>query len=51
MVHVISARNLPALDSNGLSDPYLEIHYGDTIQKTTVKMETLNPIWDEKFVM
>jgi len=51
LIRVIGGRNLPALDSNGLSDPYLVITYKNFKFRTQVHYETLNPIWDEKFVI
>lgn len=49
-VYVISGKNLPAADSNGLSDPYVVIHSVDgnkfRIGTTSVIKQTLNPSWD-----
>ncbi|KAH0790357.1 C2 domain containing protein [Histomonas meleagridis] len=58
-VYVSSACNLPSADSNGYSDPYVEI-WSDEIplsprddkiffKKTKVQNKTLDPVWDSKF--
>jgi Ca2+-dependent lipid-binding protein len=50
-VHVRSARGLAKMDIIGESDPYAIIQLGgcSSIFKTTVKANTLEPVWDEKF--
>ncbi|KAK1295933.1 C2 and GRAM domain-containing protein [Acorus calamus] len=48
-VRVIEARNLPAMDLNGLSDPYVRLHLGRYKFKTKVVKKSLNPCWDEEF--
>ena len=49
-VYVISAKNLPASDSNGLSDPYVILYSNDKNKfrfgRTNVANDTLNPAWD-----
>ncbi|EAX97302.1 C2 domain containing protein [Trichomonas vaginalis G3] len=49
-VYVISAKNLPAADSNGKSDPYVVIHSVDgnkfKFGQTTVQKLTCDPNWD-----
>jgi len=49
ILSIIEGRNLAPKDSNGLSDPYLKITYGENSyeQKTQVIHNTLNPIWGE----
>lgn len=42
---VIEGSNLLASDSNGLSDPYVEIEFQSNKQKTSVRERTLRPIW------
>jgi Ca2+-dependent lipid-binding protein len=46
-------RELLAKDDNGLSDPYCIFkHRLDDLQyvaKTTIKLETLSPEWEEEF--
>ncbi|KAL5972422.1 hypothetical protein ACLOJK_041676 [Asimina triloba] len=48
-VHVIEARNLPAMDLNGTSDPYVRIQLGRYRFRTKVVKKCLNPWWDEEF--
>ncbi len=43
--HLYSARSLTALDSNGLSDPYVVIRCCGNMCKFPVKKKTLNPQW------
>ncbi|KAK3280002.1 hypothetical protein CYMTET_12140 [Cymbomonas tetramitiformis] len=57
-VFVRSARNLAAMDRNGTSDPFAKITLGShngtcstTSWQTKTKLKTLNPIWNEKFVL
>lgn len=49
VVHVIEARNLLAMDLNGLSDPYVKIQLGKQRAKTKVVKKNLSPVWDEDF--
>lgn len=49
IIQVIEARNLLAMDSNGLSDPYVKVQLGRQRAKTKVVKKSLNPIWDEEF--
>lgn len=49
-VHIGEARDLPARDSNGLSDPYVHLQLGSTKYRTSVVYKSLNPKWNEKFV-
>lgn len=48
-MHVIEARNLLAMDLNGLSDPYVKLQLGKHRAKTKVVKKNLNPVWDEEF--
>jgi len=49
-VHVLEAKDLPAVDSSGTSDPYLKVMKGKKeIGKTKVKKNTINPEWNETF--
>ena len=41
------ARSLPSADPNGLSDPYVEIYCGGSKAVSSVRPETLNPVWYE----
>ncbi|XP_074276589.1 synaptotagmin-5-like [Silene latifolia] len=50
-VTVVSAENLPAMDLNGKSDPYVAVTLkkaGKRV-KTRVVSETLNPVWNQTF--
>jgi len=49
VVRIISAQNILAADSNGKSDPFVEISCGKSKKKTQTKMKTLNPEWGEEF--
>ncbi|XAR73394.1 hypothetical protein NMG60_11007347 [Bertholletia excelsa] len=49
LVRVIEARNLPALDPNGFSDPYVKLQLGKQRFKTKVVKKSLNPSWFEEF--
>jgi hypothetical protein len=46
---VREARNLLAMDANGLSDPYAVVTVGSKAWKTSVQPRTLNPSWHETF--
>eukprot|EP00494_Astrolonche_serrata_P026086 UN26347 len=51
-IFVQSGKDLVSADSNGLSDPFLEIKVigkSTQTQKTKVIKKTLNPTWGEKF--
>lgn len=48
-VHVIEARNLQAMDLNGLSDPYVRLQLGRQRLKSKVIKKSLSPFWDEEF--
>ncbi|OAY80137.1 C2 and GRAM domain-containing protein [Ananas comosus] len=48
-IHVIEARNLPAIYLNGTSDPYVRLQLGKRRAKTTAVKKCLNPLWDEEF--
>lgn len=53
-VKVIEARNVPAADLNGKSDPYVLLSTEKTkspYQKTKVLKKTLSPKWDEEFTI
>ncbi|KAA6335408.1 MAG: hypothetical protein EZS28_052970, partial [Streblomastix strix] len=52
LVEVIKATGLPASDLNGLSDPYVVLQLqGNRNNRTTVKKEELNPVWNETFIL
>ena len=46
---VSHASGLIAMDSNGTSDPFCVMHVGDKKHKTSTKMRTLEPVWNETF--
>lgn len=49
VVKVIEARNIPAMDLNGLSDPYVRIQLGKQKFRTKVVKKCLNPYWGDEF--
>lgn len=49
VVRIIEARNLPAMDLNGSSDPYVRLQLGRSRFRTKVVKKTLNPAWGEEF--
>ena len=49
VVRVIEARNIPAMDLNGLSDPYVRLQLGRNRFRTKVVKKNLNPSWHEEF--
>jgi len=48
-LRILEGRNLKAMDSNGLSDPYIIVRVGKTEFVTKIKYRTLNPVWNETF--
>lgn len=54
-VEVLNAKNLPPLDTNGLSDPYVTLRllpedlFGKEVKKTKTIKSTLFPLFDEQF--
>ena len=52
-VTIFEAKNLPAADDNGLSDPYVEINLGgdSSSRKTVVRKKTLNPRWQQPLLL
>ncbi|KAK9057895.1 hypothetical protein SSX86_022734 [Deinandra increscens subsp. villosa] len=49
LVRVIEARNMPPMDPNGLTDPYVKLKLGHQRVKTKVVKKCLNPSWCEEF--
>lgn len=49
LVRLIEARNIPALDPNGFSDPYVKLQLGKQRFKSKVVKKCLNPSWCEEF--
>ncbi|KAL1232962.1 Double C2-like domain-containing protein beta [Trichinella spiralis] len=55
VVTIFQASNLPAMDSNGFSDPYVKLHLlplanKSTKLRTSTKWKTLNPRWNERLI-
>jgi hypothetical protein len=46
-VLVKEGKNLAAADVNGKSDPYVVVKYNGKKNKTDVRKETLDPVWNE----
>jgi len=53
VVRIIEARGLKSADFNGYSDPYCEVRIKDQVvhHKTKVCKKTLNPFWNEEFIL
>ncbi|KAL3643312.1 hypothetical protein CASFOL_014127 [Castilleja foliolosa] len=49
LVRVIEAKNIPALDPNGFSDPYVKLQLGKQKFRTKVVKKCLSPSWCEEF--
>ncbi|KAF3620442.1 C2 and GRAM domain-containing protein [Capsicum annuum] len=49
LVRVIEARNIPAMDPNGFSDPYVKLSLGRQKFRSKVVKKCLNPSWCEEF--
>lgn len=49
LVRVIEARNIPAMDPNGFSDPYVKLSLGKQKFRSKVVKKCLNPSWCEEF--
>ncbi|KAL3850970.1 hypothetical protein ACJIZ3_012852 [Penstemon smallii] len=49
LVRVIEAKNIPAMDPNGFSDPYVKLQLGKQKSKSKVVKKCLNPSWCEEF--
>ena len=47
IVNIVEALSLAAADKSGTSDPFVTVTCGTKEETTSVKKETLNPIWDE----
>ncbi|XP_022651075.1 BAI1-associated protein 3-like isoform X3 [Varroa destructor] len=57
-IHVLRARDLTAMDTNGLSDPYVKVElmprhlFPDAaVKKTQIVKKTLNPVWGEELTL
>lgn len=49
LVRVIEAKNIPAMDPNGFSDPYVKLSLGKQKFRSKVVKKCLNPSWCEEF--
>lgn len=49
-IKLLECNNLAAQDPNGLSDPYVVIHYGNHKKKSKCIKKTLNPYFGEGFL-
>eukprot|EP00741_Cyanophora_paradoxa_P023381 tig00000254_g22587.t1 len=49
IVRVVEARDVPAKDSGGTSDPYVKVLFGAEERKTQVIEKTLRPKWSAAF--
>lgn len=49
LVRVIEAKNIPAMDPNGYSDPYVKLQLGKQRFRSKVVKKCLNPSWCEEF--
>eukprot|EP00741_Cyanophora_paradoxa_P015630 tig00020903_g15087.t1 len=47
VAHIIEARDLPVMDLNGKSDPFITVQFGSEMKKTKTIRKTLNPTWNE----
>jgi len=50
-VNVLKADNLPAMDSNGLADPFVVIEVGNRHMRTPTIQKELNPEWNSVLEM
>jgi len=53
-IEIVSAKNIPVADLNGLSDPFVKVKYYSKGEKksdikTDAKKQTLEPVWNYKF--
>lgn len=48
---MVAGRDLLAMDAGGTSDPYCKIAFGDEEVRTQTIMKTVNPAWNEDFVL
>ncbi|KAH3762005.1 hypothetical protein Pelo_6158 [Pelomyxa schiedti] len=46
-INIIGAHNLPAVDTNGFSDPYVILKVSDWQYKSKTIKKSLNPVWNE----
>lgn len=46
----MQAKDLPARDSNGASDPYIIVCLNNQKAKTAVRAATLTPVWEHRMI-
>ena len=49
LVTLKHAKNVPAADPNGLSDPYAILKLNNKTEKSVAQLRTLDPVWEEKY--
>ena len=50
-ISVLEARDLKPMDAMGRSDPYVILKIDEQKEKTNYIADTLDPVWNEDFVM
>ena len=52
-IHIMDGHDIPNVDLIGKTDPYLRLKLNDQefVQKTDVKENTLNPLWDQTITL
>ena len=51
-IKIVEAKDIAKMDTVGLTDPYIVLQLGSGPQmKTTVKKNTLTPVWNETFAL
>ena len=48
-IFLFEGKDLPAMDRNGLSDPFCKFRLGNEKYRTRIAYKTLNPKWMEQF--
>ena len=51
-IQILGAVELTAVDSNGLSDPYVKVYrdIGKSVYKSSIKRKTLEPVWNSESI-
>ena len=50
-IYLLSGKSLPAMDPNGLSDPYVVFRMNRTKARSKIIYKNLNPVWNEVLVI
>eukprot|EP00960_Hanusia_phi_P043182 755907-Hanusia_phi.AAC.1 len=50
-VGILSAKDIPRMDTFGDADPYVLVQHESSIKKTKVIKNTLNPVWNAYFIL